>query len=767
LLFRCVGHGLEKYRTRCSPAMLGHEDEGLPAQTPGQLQPALALNIDQCSVGWSAVFFMTMKLKLRVMPIFDPSHRCWNDCKLALQQSNMWEIVLLVSIICNINYGPFQGASWWRQGQEACTAYMDSVGYAGCPLFRSQLKNIARDTGRPDWKELLRDEEWVQEKWAGLASVPGIATKGPKVALCRWMGFLDCSQWLDSNWHCRLLVGMYWGIALGHIDGSLESRSLKLKGLQRKPAEEAKQTMQQAQACAQKVRDTGKNTMHVVVLLLMQTTLQRKCRIICRVASSVRQSFTHQAKTLRSAQQCRDWYAQQACGQGLQCLYGCFRSACSLASLQYMHFCVSAGDMPDLGTEGTAHPAVLDENEWAEDVMNWCFNLVRCRLRSELHSMEGYPLNFAFVLADCTQSQEHGLKQMQQSHEAFQDACNIADSNVTVQTMCERSFMNMAVVADIFALVEMESFLEVPGAVVDAAYSLFSLGQSEVIESAFQRCRVVETQQQSSNRVSRTRLWHTPLQRQVLSKVHAFDEVCYTECSLKRAAQLECKRVPEDMHKPKSVQPKLPLRAVVGAKSPDWVTFSPLSQAQQFCDMALFRHCMHKQADWDACDHSWLSSLASCGMLVRHVDRPGTWFWSLGSFGGAAIGWATDVEQVNGMQHFCPRHVPVPGESPYTWLCILNEKDWLSQPVKWLSPLHVLAMRRSWTSSGSASSSSSVGHAAPSVPLCAAADGDPVPLLRAAALTSFKGLTETLVRELARHLKAPGAWVDFCLASCA
>jgi hypothetical protein len=40
-------------------------------------------------------------------------------------------------------------------------------------------------------------------------------------------------------------------------------------------------------------------------------------------------------------------------------------------------------------------------------------------------------------------------------------------------------------------------------------------------------------------------------------------------------------------------------------------------------------------------------------------------------------------------------------------------------------------------------------------------------LLRAAALTSFKGLTETLVRELARHLKAPGAWVDFCLASCA
>lgn len=143
----------------------------------------LALNIDQCSVGWSAVYHMSMKLELGVLPILDPSHRCWNACKLALQYSNMWEAVLLASIICNINRGPFQSAGWWRQGQEACSAHMESAGHAGCLLFRSQLKNIARDTGRSDWKQLLRDEVWVQETWDSLQPVLGIQPQGCTLSL--------------------------------------------------------------------------------------------------------------------------------------------------------------------------------------------------------------------------------------------------------------------------------------------------------------------------------------------------------------------------------------------------------------------------------------------------------------------------------------------------------------------------------------------------------------------------------------------------------
>ena len=752
ILVRCAGYGLERYRSVGSPGLPGLGD-GPPSQTPGQLQPMLALNIDQCSVGWSAIFYMSMKLKLRVLPIFDPSHRCWNDCKLALQYANMWEVVLLVSIICNINHGPFQNAGWWRQGQEACSAYMESAGHAGCPLFRSQLKNIARDTGRSDWKQLLRDEEWIQETWDSLQSVPGIGTKGPKVALCRWMSFFDCFAWLDKAWHCRLLVGMYWGLALHFIDGSIQSKTLRLKGIQREPAEGAKQTMKEAQACTQKVRDTGKNTMHVVVLLLMQTTLQRKCRIIVMIARSVREAFTHQAKTLRSAQQCREWYAQQAAGLGLLPLYGCFRSACSWDALQYMHFCVTCEEMPDLGSEGTEHPAVLDENQWAHEVMTWCFQLVRCRLRSELHCMEGYPMGLAFALADSCQAHEQGLKQMQSTHEAFEDASVIAQDNVTVQAMCRRSYMNMPAVAEVFELVKCEGFLEVPGPLREAAHALFALGQSEVVESAFQRCRVVETRHQSSVRVSKPRLWHTALQRQVLTKVHAFDEVQPTDCSLQRASQLG-QRVADEVYKPSSVQPKLPLKTVVGTASPDWVSFSPLSQAQQFSDMALFRHCQQTPADWDRCDMSWLCSLASCGMLVRHVDRPDNWYWSLGSIeAGTAIGWETDVQKIGGVQLFFPRHAPVPGEKPYTWLCILSESEWLAQPVKWVSPMHVLAV--SSARSRSTASASSGGAAAPKLPLCAAADGEPIPLLQAAALTSFKGLTETLVRELAKHLQAP------------
>ena len=76
------------------------------------------------------------------------------------------------------------------------------------------------------------------------------------------MSFFDCFAWLDKAWHCRLLVGMCWGRALYFIiDGSVQSKTLRLKGIQRQPAEGAKQTMKEAQACTQKARDNGKNTM--------------------------------------------------------------------------------------------------------------------------------------------------------------------------------------------------------------------------------------------------------------------------------------------------------------------------------------------------------------------------------------------------------------------------------------------------------------------------------------------------------------------------
>ena len=547
---------------------------------------------------------------------------------------------------------------------------------------------------------------------------------------------------------------MCWGRALYFIiDGSVQSKTLRLKGIQRQPAEGAKQTMKEAQACTQKARDNGKNTMHAVVLLLMQTTLQRKCRIICMTARSVREAFKQQAKTLRSAQQCGEWYAQQAAGQGLLPPYGCVRSACSWGALQYMQFCVACEDMPDLGSEGTEHPAALDENQWAQEVMTWCFQLVRCRSRSELHCMEGYPMGLAFALADSSQAHAQGLAQMQSTHEAFEDASVMADDSVTVQAMCRRSSMNTPAVAEVCELMKCESFLEVPGPLREAAPALFALGQSEVVEPALQRCRVVEPGHQSSARVSEPGLWRTALQRQVLPKVHAFDEVQPTVCSLRRASRLG-QRVPDEVYKPSTVQPKLPLKTVVGTASPDWVSFSPLSQAQQFSDMALFRHCQQTPADWQRCDMSWLRLLALCGMLVRHVDRPGNWYGFLGSIeAGAAIGWETGVKKVGAIQVFFPRQAPVPQEKPYTWLCILSESEWLAQPVKWVSPMHVLAV--SSTRSRSTAPASSGGTAAPKLPLCAAADGEPIPLLQAAALTSFKCLAETLVRELAKHLQAP------------
>ena len=52
---------------------------------------------------------------------FDPYHRAWNDLKLAMQNSkpNAWRAVLELTLVCNLNYGPYSSSAWfWRKRQD-------------------------------------------------------------------------------------------------------------------------------------------------------------------------------------------------------------------------------------------------------------------------------------------------------------------------------------------------------------------------------------------------------------------------------------------------------------------------------------------------------------------------------------------------------------------------------------------------------------------------------------------------------------------------
>ena len=116
-LRRLTGQGLEQYVTDLTPEKVrrpreqaAEEEAGTP---PAAAQPhrTLTLCIDQHSVGWSAVQFLTFHCHLAVQAVHDPNHRAWNDMKLAFSAVGAWPTVFLLMHIFNVNYGPWQGAS--------------------------------------------------------------------------------------------------------------------------------------------------------------------------------------------------------------------------------------------------------------------------------------------------------------------------------------------------------------------------------------------------------------------------------------------------------------------------------------------------------------------------------------------------------------------------------------------------------------------------------------------------------------------------------
>ena len=134
----CCGHALFAYRfTR-------HEIDAAIAEKRGL--PTLALTMDQGSAGFAAVCFMHYVLPLQLAPLWDPSHRCIRDIELAFNRAGLSEVVFRMKIGLNSNFGPFEGAPFWRKQQED----VDNFTKGHChhdPLFQQEWPAIAAASG--------------------------------------------------------------------------------------------------------------------------------------------------------------------------------------------------------------------------------------------------------------------------------------------------------------------------------------------------------------------------------------------------------------------------------------------------------------------------------------------------------------------------------------------------------------------------------------------------------------------------------------------
>jgi hypothetical protein len=237
----------------------------------------LSICIDQGSVGWCPSFYMLFAAELNIILHFDVSHRTWNDLKAALVLSGLWDVVLLMCLVFQMNYGPFEGAAFWRQAQDSCETWRSYHG-VDCPLFRALLSRIAKDRGASD---RLWDEDWVKSLVDDIGSGRDADTKGPKVSLSRWLGWEHCFDYWSKDFSLRLLYLLHIGINLGFVDHNAETSILRLQTLKAPSAEPGKQGIKEAQASMRPLRDRCKNTLHIVALILSDPACLNMICFLC------------------------------------------------------------------------------------------------------------------------------------------------------------------------------------------------------------------------------------------------------------------------------------------------------------------------------------------------------------------------------------------------------------------------------------------------------------------------------------------------------
>lgn len=174
-------------------------------------QPVLTIAMDQGSIGMSWMWYAINKIRLRIHPLWDPSHRMWNDVRGALSAAGCWPFILIHTILLNLFLGPWNGSQWWEELCEAARLYFQESG-SNDALFQHYLPALIVELGMTD---KAADPGIGEEIFQMMKEAKIWKSRGSKVSLGRWFNVLERSAEYDKEWTIIALVMTYLGLQLG------------------------------------------------------------------------------------------------------------------------------------------------------------------------------------------------------------------------------------------------------------------------------------------------------------------------------------------------------------------------------------------------------------------------------------------------------------------------------------------------------------------------------------------------------------------------
>ena len=629
MLLFASGRGVSDFRAMGASVGSSSSSSSASTHAPGQSPDfglTLCLCVDQGSDGWAAAMWLLYVASVRLLLFFDPSHRNWNDLKMAISSAGLWDAVLLWGVVFSVNYGPFESAGWWMQAKEAAKDYSDHSS-VDCPLLQALLPRIAKESGCP---ERLGDPGYAQEVLDTLWAQRAFLQKGPKLALARWLSWMHCWSFWERQMGIRLLGLLYLGINLGYLDHRPASSQLSLQAM-RPPDEHGVlgSTRQSARLAVRSVRDRCKNMLHVATLVLADSALVRKGSILDVLSRGVRKWHSDQVSENTSPSANVGFYRSQATGQFWPALAHAFEAVRDVERLADMGFCTRC----PLGMKGKLaadHPLVLEENTWAALAMRFCFALLLHRWASLLWHVQALPGRFAALVDPSADIREAALAFIKECWQVWLEADKRTEKQV--RSWCKRSWFQCVAVREVCEELAKVGFEYVPADVAAHLLEAFSTPPTSLCEHGFKFVRKAEDRDADHKTMSSSRIWLAPMHAQVMTSRHNYTEV---EWRKQAVTSSDPRTLPPSIFKPclQRQHTSFDMSGIVSKDSPPpWPSLSPASFFGLAGEMAAMRFCSQAKC-WGQAETVWMCGLLRPGMLVRRVGDL-NWTFSCGPLEG-------------------------------------------------------------------------------------------------------------------------------------
>ena len=220
-----------------------------------------------------------------------------------------------------------------------------------------------------------------QIMWAELDST--FATKGDKINLTRWFGFLHVAKVWLKHYHLRLFILLHMGLAKGILN--VQQWGEFVAGKPHKESE-GKPTVNRDNDQLKHLRQCTKNNLHLAIAVFLDPSTFFNLHLIVEVTRYVQKWYHMQSITLRSCAEAQIWLVEQVSGDFWVHINATVGVLCDEGVLEKINV-ISEGAKP-----AEDSPASHCQNEQARKAAKMVFALAAQRFKRFMFAMVGWPV---------------------------------------------------------------------------------------------------------------------------------------------------------------------------------------------------------------------------------------------------------------------------------------------------------------------------------------------------------------------------------------